>query len=65
MHNKKEKICTSTFFKQRSTEGEGEGVRGSVKLKALVRWRLAKNVVQLELTNSVLLLNTRELASCG
>ena len=43
----------STFFKQRSTEGEGEGVRGSVKLKALVRWRLAKNVVQLELTNSV------------
>ena len=46
-------------------EGEGEGVRGSVKLKALVRWTLAKNAVQLELTSSVLLFNTRELASCG
>lgn len=33
--------------------GEGEEVKGSVKLKALVRWRLAKNAVQLELTNPV------------
>ena len=37
-----------------------------MKLKALVRWRLVKNAVQLELTNSVLQLNTwDELASSG
>ena len=43
----------------------GGGGRGSVKFKALVRRRPAKNAVQLKLTNSVLLLDTRELASCG
>ena len=32
--------------------GKGGGL-GSLKLKALVHWRLVKNVVQLELTNSV------------
>ena len=36
-------------------EGEGEGWGlGSVKLKALVRCKLATNAVQLELTNSVI-----------